>query len=173
MPKFITVKKAEQEQQQALRYLRNSLVYSSALLGLISLVLGYGAVIYLIFKGGSMTDLLTDSLILMSAGLVFGITQGGYQHYLYKSHPEFFADRMRRSQLRLSGQIRKMQKIGDPVQVHHAGRWAVPYIYLMGWGLYFALLVFFVPRMNVLSAIFLVLAGFYNARFFYLKRLVD
>ena len=37
MPKFITVKKAEHEQQQATRYLKNSLVYSSALIGLISL----------------------------------------------------------------------------------------------------------------------------------------
>jgi hypothetical protein len=172
MPKFITVKKAEQEQQQAHRYLKNSLVYSSALLGLISLVLGYGAVIYLIIKGHPMTVLLTDSLILLSAGLVLGVIQGGYQHYLFKFHPEYFADRMRRTQMRLSGQIRKMKKIGDPMRIHHRGRWSVPYAYLLGWCVLFGLVIFFAPRMNILSSVFLVLAGFYNARFFYLKRLV-
>ena len=90
MPKFITVKKAEQEQHQADRYLRNSLVQASALIGLFSLILGYGGVIYLIFKGKPMTELLTDSMILLCSGLVMGLFAAIYQHYLYRSHPEYF-----------------------------------------------------------------------------------
>ncbi|MBI3595719.1 MAG: hypothetical protein HY203_01035 [Nitrospirae bacterium] len=169
MPKFITVKKTEQEQQQAARYLKNSLVYSSALIGLISLILGYGGVIYLIFKSRPLTQLLTDSLILLSAGLVAGLVQAGYQHYLYKTHPEYFADRMRRAELRLS---RQLKKLGDPVRVDHWGRWAVPYLYLVGWAAFLALIVVYLSKLNVVSVVFLPLAGFFNARFFYLKRFV-
>ena len=172
MPKFITVKKAEHEQQQATRYLKNSLVYSSALIGLISLILGYGGVIYLFFKDRPMTDLLTHSLVLLSVGLVLGILQSAYQHYLYKSHPDYFADRMRRSEMRLSGQVKKMKKVGDPVRVEHAWRWAVPYLYFLGWGIFISLIVIYTPKLNILSAVFLLLAGFHNARFFYLKRLI-
>jgi hypothetical protein len=172
MPKFITVKKAEHEQQQATRYLKNSLVQSSALIGLISLILGYGGVIYLIFMGRPMTDLLTHSLVLLCAGLALGLVQAAYQHYLYKSHPEYFSDRMRRTEMRLSGQIKKVKKIGDPVRVEHAGRRAVPYLYLLGWSAFLGLIVVYAPKLNVLSAVFLLLAGFHNARFFYLKRLI-
>jgi hypothetical protein len=172
MPKFITVKKAEQEHQQAARYLKNSLVQSSALIGLISLILGYGGVIYLIFKGRPMTELLTHSLVLLGAGLALGLFQAAYQHYLYKSHPDYFADRMRRTEMRLSGQIKKIKKIGDPVSVEHAGRWAVPYLYFLGWTVFIFLIVIYIPKLNILSAVFLLLAGFHNARFFYLKRLI-
>jgi hypothetical protein len=169
MPKFITVKKTEQEQQQAARYLKNSLVYSSALIGLISLILGYGGVVYLIFKSGPLPRLLTDSLILLSIGLVAGLVQSIYQHYLFKTHPEYFADRMRRAELRLS---RQLKKLGDPVRVEHRGRWAVPYLYLLGWTGFLALIVVYLSKLNVVSAVFLPLAGFFNARFFYLKRFV-
>jgi len=172
MPKFITVQKAEQEQQQAARYLKNSLVQTSALIGLLSLILGYGGVIYLIFKGRPMTALLTDSLILLSIGLLMGGLQGGYQQFLYQFHPEFFADQMRRTEMRLSGQIKKMKKVGDPVSIRHAGRWAVLYLYLLGWCVFIALIVIYTPKLNLLSSFFLLLAGFHNARFFLLKRLV-
>ncbi|MEK6683105.1 MAG: hypothetical protein AABY46_00410 [Nitrospirota bacterium] len=172
MPKFITVKKAEHEQQQATRYLKNSLVQSSALIGLISLILGYGGVIYLFFKDRPMTELLTHSLVLLCAGLALGVSQGAYQHYLFKSHPECFSDRMRRTELRLSGQVKKMKKIGDPVRVEHAGRWAVPYLYFLGWAGFIGLVVLYTPKLNTFSSIFLLLAGFHNARFFYLKRLI-
>jgi len=169
MPKFVTVKKTEHEQQQAARYLKNSLVYSSALIGLISLILGYGGVVYLIFKSGPLPQLLTDSLILLSIGLVAGLVQAGYQHYLFKTHPEYFADRMRRAELRLS---RQLKKLGEPVRVEHRGRWAVPYLYLIGWTGFLALIVVYLSKLNVVSAVFLPLAGFFNARFFYLKRFV-
>ena len=169
MPKFITVKKTEQEQQQAARYLKNSLVYSSALIGLISLLLGYGGVVYLIFKNGPVPQLLTDSLILLSIGLVAGLAQSVYQHYLFKTHPEYFADRMRRAELRLS---RQLKKLGDPVRVEHRGRWAVPYLYLVGWTGFLVLIVLYLSKLNIVSVVFLPLAGFFNARFFYLKRFV-
>jgi len=172
MPKFITVKKAEQEQRQAVRYLKNSLVQSSALIGLLSLILGYGGVIYLIIKGRPMAEMLTHSLVLLSAGLALGLLQAAYQHYLYKFHPDFFADRIRRTEMRLSGQIKKIKKIGDPLRVEHAGRWAVPYLYFIGWTVFIFLVVIYIPKLNILSAVFLFLAGFHNARFFYLKRLI-
>jgi hypothetical protein len=172
MPKFITVKKAEQEQQQATRYLKNSLVQSSALIGLLSLILGYGGVIYLFFKGRPLMELLTDSLIVLSVGLLLGVLQAVYQQYLYQSHPEYFADRMRRTEIRLSGQIKKVKKIGDPVPIQHPGRWAVFYLYLLGWGVFIFLIVIYTPKLNLLSSVFLLLAGFHNARFFILKRLI-
>ena len=170
MPRFVTVKKAEHERLQAARYVKNSVLYPSAVIGLISLILGYGGVIYLIFKGRPMTDLFTHSLILLCAGLLLGVFQALYQHYLLRSHPEYFSDRVHRTELRLSG---RAKKIGDPVTVAHRGRWAVPYLYLLGWIVSIALIVIYTPRLNTFSAIFLLLAGFHNARFFYLKRVVQ
>ena len=169
MPKFVTVKKAENERQQAAQYLKTSLVYPSALMGLIGLVFGYGGVIYLMIRGRPMVELLTTSLILLSSGLLLGLLQALYQHYLFRSHQEVFSDRIHRSKLRLSGRVKK---IGDPVRAEHKGRWAIPYIYLAGWAGFVSLVILHAEKLNYFSAIFLVLAGFHNARFFYLKRLI-
>lgn len=169
MPRLVTVKKAETERQQAVHYVRNSLVYPSALIGLVSLVLGYGGVIYLFFTDRSTTDLLTYSLVLLGAGLALGLGQGLYQNYIFRSHPAVYADRVRRTQLRMSG---RYKKIGDPVRAEHSGRWAAPYGYFLAWAGLIYLVFLSAPRLNYFSAIFLVLAGFHNARFFFLKRLV-
>ncbi len=168
MPRFVTVKKAEQERQKAAHYVKNSLVYPSALMGLISLLVGYGAVIYLGVIGRPITDLLTHSLVLLGIGLILGLIQALYQHYLFRSHPDYFADRVRRNELRLSGRVKKL---GDPVRVQHSGRSVVPFLYLAGWAGVIFLIVIYAPKLNLLAAIFLILAGFHNARFFYLKRL--
>ena len=169
MPKFITVKKAENERQQAAQYLKTSLVYPSALMGLIGLVLGYGGVIYLMIIGKPMMELLSASLVLLTSGLLLGLLQAFYQHYLFRSHHEVFSDRVHRNKLRMSGQVKK---IGDPVTAKHTGRWAVPYIYLIGWAGFVSLVILHAEKLNYFSSIFLVLAGFHNARFFYLKRLI-
>ena len=169
MPRFVTVKKKETEKQQAVQYVRNSLVYPSALMGLISIILGYGGVIYLIFKDRPMTAMLTYSLILLCSGIFLGLTQGIYQHYILRKHWLYFADRIRRAKMRISGRFKKM---GDPVRLSHPGRWAVPVIYLIGYAGVGLLIFFYSSKLNIFSAIFLLLAGFHNARFFYLKRLV-
>lgn len=169
MPRLVTVKKAEQERQHALRYVKNSLVYPSALIGLTSLILGYGGVIYLIYKSRPLAGLFTDSFVLLCIGLLLGFIQALYHQYLLRSHPEFFADKIHRMNLRLAGRIKK---IGDPVRIQHVGRWAVPYLYLLGFGGLIYLVVIYTPKLNILSSVFLLLAGFHNARFFYLKRLI-
>lgn len=169
MPRFIKPKNLEDEKKQAVRYLTNFVVYRSALMGLISLVLGYGVVIYLAFQDNLLTDLLTHSLILLGVGVVFGLVQGGYQHYLFRSHQAILADKIRRAELRMKG---KYKKVGDPLELRHPGRWAVPYLYLLGWGLFFYMVYFFGPKLNYYSAFFLFLAGFHNARFFYLKQVI-
>lgn len=173
MPRIVTIKKAENERHLASRYLKNSFVYPSALLGLISLILGYGGVIYLVFKGRPTTELLTHSLVLLAVGLGLGVIQAGYYHYMYRAHHEAFADRVRRSEMRLSGQIKKIRKIGDPVLVSHPFRWAIPILYMAGLAVLVYLVVLYSPKLNTFSAIFLLLAGLHNARFFYLKRLIS
>lgn len=169
MPRFIKPKKIEDEKKQAIRYVTNFVVYRSALMGLISLLIGYGVVIFLVFKDRPFPELITYSLIVLGAGIVFGLIQGGYQHYLLRAHHVFLADKIRRAELRMSG---KYKKVGDPVELRHSGRWAVPYLYLLGWGAFFAVVYFSGPKLNYYSAFFLFLAGFHNARFFYLKRVV-
>lgn len=169
MPRFIKPKKLEDEKKQAVRYLSNFVVYRSALMGLISLLIGYGVVIFLAFKANSFSDLLSYSLAILGIGVLFGLIQGGYQHYLFRFHHEILADKIRRAELRMTG---KFKKVGDPLELRHSGRWAVPYLYLAGWAVFFAVIYFMGPKLNYYSAFFLFLAGFHNARFFYLKRLI-
>ncbi|HEY5648806.1 MAG TPA: hypothetical protein VIU33_04865 [Nitrospiria bacterium] len=169
MPRFVTVKKAEEEKNLAKKYVTNFLVYRSALMGMISLLVGYGVVIFLIFRDRPVSDLLSYSLILLGAGLAFGLFEAGYAHYLLRRHPSYYGDKMKRMELRMAGKFKKM---GDPVGVTHPGRWAVPFVYLAGWVCFFALVYYLRVKLNTISAVFLFLGGFHNARFFYLKRLI-
>ena len=169
MPKLVTVKKTGIERQQAVRYIKNSFVYPSALIGLVCLVVGYGAVIYLMIRGRPMEGLLTHSLFLLAVGLALGLLQAIYQHYLFRAHPGYFAERVRQNDLRLSG---RFKKIGLPPTVEHSFRWAVPIAYLAAASAASYSIILWYPNVNLLSAVLLVLAGFHNIRFFYMKRLV-
>lgn len=169
MPRFVTVRKVGEEKALAKKYITNFVVYRSALMGLISILVGYGVVIFLIFQDRPVSDLLTYSLVLLLGGLVLGLSDAGYVHYLFRLHPSYFGNKMKRMEMRMAGKFKKM---GDPVAATHRGRWAVPYLYLMGWCCFFGLVYFLRIKLNTVSAVFVFLAGFHNARFFYLKRLV-
>ena len=167
MGRLVTVKKVEAEQKKAVQYVKASMLYPSVLIGLISLILGYGALIYLLFKGRFFANLIADSLVLLGFGILLGWLQYRYHHFLLEHYPEYYAERHRRTELMRSGRLRKIEIASKPV---HRGRWIIPYLYLVAFIGLLALVIYYVPRLNTLSAVFLPLAGFYNARFFCWKR---
>ena len=167
MVKVATVRKAESEREKAADHIKNTVIFPSALMGLISIVLGYGAVIYLIFKGGHFTNLAVDSFVLVGVGVLLALFQCLYHRFLFDKHPEYYAQQRRRSEMLRARNIRKIEIVSKPA---HPGKWMVPLFYLMGLMVMVAMVMTYIPRLNPLSAIFLLLAGFYNLRFFFWKR---
>ena len=166
MVKIATVRKTENEKQKAAEYMKNTVVIPSALLGLISILLGYGALIYLMFKGGNLAILIMDSMILLFGGIVLGVFQCLYHRYLFDRFPDYYAQRKHRTEQIRSKNIKKINVIEKP---KHPGRWIIPYIYLLGFSGMLGLIVYYAARLNPMSAAFLLLAGFYNLRFFFWK----
>ena len=167
MVRVATVKKYESERQKAVQYVKTTIIFPSALLGLVSILLGYGALIYLLFKGSFLATVVIDSLILLGAGILLGLGQCLYHRYLFNKFPDYYAQRRRRSEQMRAGNIRKVNTVTKP---EHSGRWMVPYLYLAGFAVVVTMIVIYAPRLNPLSAVFLLLAGFYNIRFFFWKR---
>jgi hypothetical protein len=167
MVKIATVRKVENEQQRASDYVKNTVLFPSAMLGLVSIVLGYGALIYLMFKGGFLAGFVVDSTILLVAGIGLGLIQSLYHRYLFDRFPDYFAQKRRRAEQLRARKVRKVETIEKP---EHPGRWAVPLFYLAGFSGMIGLIVYYTPRLNAMAAVFLVLAGFYNLRFFFWKR---
>jgi hypothetical protein len=167
MVKVASVRKTENELEKAAAQVKSSIVIPSAFLGLVSILLGYGAVIYLMFKGGDLPVLITDSFILLFAGIVIGLAQCLYHRFLFDRFPEYYANRRRRAEALRSRNIKKMEIMTKP---SHALGWSVPLFYIAGLGGALALIVFYSARLNPLAAVFLLLAGFYNLRFFFWKK---
>jgi hypothetical protein len=167
MVKIATVRKAEDEKQRAVDYVKNTVVFPSALLGLVSILLGYGALVYLMFKGGELAVLIMDSTVLLGIGIAIGLIQCLYHRFLFDAFPEYFALRRKRAEQLRSRNTKKIDTVEKP---EHRGKWAVPIVYLAGLSGMVYLVVYYVPRLNVMAAVFLLMAGFYNLRFFFWKR---
>jgi hypothetical protein len=167
MGRLVTVKKVEAERQKAIQYVKTSILYPSVFIGLVSLILGYGALIYLLFKGKYFANLVADSLVLLGIGILLGWAQARYHHFLLERYPEYYAERRRRAEQIRTGRLRKIEIAPKPA---HRGRWLIPYLYLAASIGLLALVIYYTPRLNAYSAIFLPLAGLYNARFFFWKR---
>jgi len=167
MVRIATVKKAKDERQKATQYIKAALIYPSAFLGLISLILGYGALIYLMIKGGFLANIVYSSFVLLGLGVFLGWLQYRYQRFLFDSYPEYYAGKQRQNESIRSGQTRKVGVVEKP---SHRGRKAVPYVYLAGYAAAITTIVIYARELNSVSAIFLLLAGLYNARFLSWKR---
>ena len=167
MGRIITVKKVEAERQKAVQYIKSSILYPSVFLGLLSIILGYGALIYLLFSGRHLAQIVADSFILLGFGLLLGWFQFLYHRFLLEHYPEYYAERRRKSEQVRAGRFRKFGVVPKPV---HRGRWLIPYLYWVAFIGFIALAVYYSMRLNAMAAIFLPLAGFYNLRFFFWKR---
>ena len=167
MVRIVTAKKAESARQKAEMYVKTSIIYPSALMGLVSLVLGYGALIYLLFKGRFFPSIIIDSFVLLGVGVVLGLIQFFHQRFLLDHFPEYYADRRKRMERIRSRQTRKLEIVEKPT---YRGHQFVPYVYLVGFSAAVAVIVLYAGRLNPVSAVFLVLAGIYNIRFFFWKR---
>lgn len=166
MPKIITPKKGEVEQRRAGEFIKTTQLVPAAMFGLVSLVLGYGAVIYLFIKKDAMPVVL-DSSVLLVVGAVVGLAHGIYRGYLFRVFPDHFASKQLRREMIRSGKVRKIDAI-DPID--HPGRGFVILLYFVLFGVFIWLAFVYSAKLNTVAALFLPLAGFFNARFFYWKR---
>ncbi len=167
MVRIATIKKIKDEKSSAVDHIKNTVLFPSALLGLISIVLGYGSLIYLMFKGRNFAGVMIDSLVLLGVGLLLGLVQFLYHRFLFDRFPDYYvALRRRGEQIR----SRKIKKIETVIKPEHAGRFMVPFFYIAGLAVLVGTIVFYYQRLNPLSAVFLPLAGFYNLRFFFWKK---
>ena len=167
MVRIATVKKVESEQKRAVQYVRNTLVYPSAMIGLIAIITGYGALIYRMFQGGNLPVIIMDSLVLLIVGITLAILQFLYHRFLFQKFPDYYASRGKRTEQLRAKQIKKMVTVEKPT---HRGRWLVPYVYLLAYSGSIAMIVFYALRLNPLSAFFLPIAGFHNVRFLLWRR---
>jgi hypothetical protein len=170
MPKFITADQLQAKEGRAGRYLQRTVLYPSALFGLITLVIGYGGVFYLFFKRlANPSGVIIDSTVLLLAGGMVGLAQAFYHRHLYRNYSDYYSELQRRAEMRWT--MSKIRKMPDRPVLRHQGRFLVPWIYLGLIGLYVALSIFYAQRLNFWTAGLLPLAGFYNARFMYWRRI--
>ena len=167
MVRIATVKKVESEKKRAVQHVRNTLVYPSAMIGLVSIIVGYGALIYRMFQGGNLPGIIIDSLVLLTVGIALAILQFLYHRYLFQKFPDYYAGRGKRTEQLRAKQLKKMEIVEKP---KHRGRWLVPYVYLLAYSSAIGMIVFYALRLNPLSAFFLPLAGFHNVRFLLWRR---
>ncbi len=166
MPRIITARKAEAERGRADQYIKNAVLIPAALLGLVALLLGYGAVVYLFFVREAL-PIVVDSSTLLITGAIIGLGHALYQGFLFRTYPDHFARKQRRRDLIRAGNVRKLEVV-DPIA--HPGRGLIITAYIGLFSGFIWLAFVYSSRLNPLAAICLPLAGFYNARFLYWKR---
>jgi len=129
MPKLITQKRLEGEQDKAREYVKSHILLPSSVLGLIFMLAGAATLIFQFVADqyGWWTFLQSTGLIL--AGAVLGWIQTKYHRYLLLQHPSHFAGRMKSGG---SGRAKDAKKARVIPQAEHRGRRWVPWFYVAG-----------------------------------------
>jgi hypothetical protein len=128
MPKLVTAKRLEGEQEKAREYVRSHILFPSSVLGLIFMLAGAGTLI-LQFVGdryGWWTFLQSTGLIAFGALLGWGQTR--YHRYLLINHPSHFANRMKPGAVKGKAATKAVLL---PTSDHPGRPW-VPWLYAAG-----------------------------------------
>tara|TARA_B100000315_G_scaffold260404_1_gene321481 strand:+ start:5007 stop:5540 length:534 start_codon:yes stop_codon:yes gene_type:complete len=172
MAKLITEKRLENKADRTKTYIQTFIMVPSVLMGMVSLIVGYGGIIFT-FMQDALTGLtLLDSTGLLFFGVLLGWGHARYQQHLFLTYPEHYAGHF---QLLTPGARRKRRK-KEPrhnVREYPKPHAAVHYgIYAAGAAALIASIVFPIAtdRLNVYAAIFLPLAGYFNAKFLVWRR---
>ena len=172
MTKLITTKRRENKADARKTYIQTFIMVPSVLLGMVSLIVGYGGIIFTF-----MADKLTGTTLLDSTGLLFfgallGWGHARYQHRLFLLYPEYYASHF---QLLTKGGRKKRRKKepGQNLTQHPKPQPLLHYgVYLAGAGALVASIIFPIAtsRLNVYAAIFLPFAGYFNGKFLVWRR---
>ena len=177
MPKLVTVRRPEEIRSQAKEYVKSYILFPSGLVGLLCLIGGVGVLGYQLIASDAYTwDTFYQSSALIVLGVVLGLAQTRYQQYLLREFPEVFAARMRSASIKQIGrQAGKAKREPEPLTIRHPGRGFVPTAYASGMSLLFggAIVAAVYGQVSPVPALLLPWAGFYWARLFFWRKVVQ
>jgi len=165
MGKVITAKKKESDVDQAKIYIRTYVLFPAGVMGLLTMVIGIGGLVYQLIVDTSDEWTFAKSSMLLMVGIVFGWGQTRYHRYIFRTHPEFFASRMKSSAVRRVSRGKKQQA---EVELDHPGRSLMPLAVILGMATLLGLSVwcFSTGSLDYMAAFFLPWAGFFWGKLF-------
>jgi len=129
MPKLITTRRVENEIDLARKYAKTHILFPSALLGALFMLVGTATLIYQFAVETYNWKTFAESTGLLLLGGLLGWVQTRYHRYVLREDPGYFAGRLRT----FSKTGPKRSKKEPPVQpVEHAGSRLVPILYVAG-----------------------------------------
>jgi hypothetical protein len=159
--------------QQAQEYVKMYILLPSGLLGLISVIGAVGGLGYQWLATDRYSwDTFYHSSGLFMSGVGLGAAQTLYHQYLLRKFPEVLAARMKE---KLNRQRGKLKKGSDATIIEHPGRQFVLLGYLLGVMILIggAIAASIYGGVSLLPAILMPWAGFYWARLFVWRRVIN
>jgi len=173
MPKLVTVLRPEKIDEQARYYVRSRILLPAGTIGLICMIGGVGSLAYQLLANHTYSWLtfLTSSALLVIGGFG-GWGQARYHRYLYATFPEVYAARMRTAVAQHSKKTKAKQEVPA---IDHSGRGFVTTISIAGAAIIFGASAAAILRgdMDPLPAVLMPWAGFYWAKLFCWRRVMD
>lgn len=173
MPKLISVRDPQDTQTQAQEYVKNYILLPSGMLGLVCLLGAVGGLGYQLLAADSYTwDTFYQSSGLFLSGIGLGAAQTLYHRYLLREFPDVLAARMKQGLNRRKGNIKKTIDVPD---IEHSGRQFIPIAYLLGIIILVgsAIAAFSYGRVDMVPALLMPWAGFYWAKMFLWRRVIN
>ncbi len=127
MPKLVTAKRLEGEQEKAREYVKSHILFPSSVLGLIFMLAGAATLIFQFVADRYGWWTFLQSTLLIVAGAMLGWGQTRYHRYLLFNYPAHFANRMKPA-----GKGKQSLKAVVLPHVEHPGRTLVPWLYAAG-----------------------------------------
>ncbi len=173
MPKLISVRDPQDTLTQAQEYVKNYILLPSGMLGLVCLLGAVGGLGYQLLAADSYTwDTFYQSSGLFLSGIGLGAAQTLYHRYLLREFPDVLAARMKQGLNRRKGNIKKTIDVPD---IQHSGRQLIPIAYLLGIIILVgsAIAAFSYGRVDMVPALLMPWAGFYWAKMFLWRRVIN
>jgi hypothetical protein len=173
MPKLVTVLRPEKIDEQARYYVRSHILLPAGTIGLVSMVGGLGALGYQLLASHTYSWLtFLSSSVLLAVGASCGFAQARYHRYLFKTFPEVYAAKMRTA---VAQRSRKAKAEPEVPTIEHPGRGFVTAISIAGAALVFgsSAAAYMYGDLDLLPALLVPWAGFYWAKLFCWRRVVD
>ncbi len=171
--RLVTVRRPEEVRQQAQLYIKTYIVLPSGVVGLLCLIGGVGGLGYQLMATESYTGAtFYQGTGLIILGVLTGLAQTRYHHYILNQFPDVLAARMRVAAQRRGARAKKELQT---TEIEHAGRRLIPFAYMGGAAALIgsALAATVYGQVSALPAMLLPWAGFYWARLFFWRKVLQ
>lgn len=175
MAKLATAKRREGKTDRVRTYVQAFIMVPSVLMGMVSLIVGYGGIIFTFMRDELTGSTLLDSTGLLCFGALLGWGHARYQHHIFLTFPEHYAGHFQLFTRGARGRRMKKdrrQHFGQQAQQPHP---VVHYgVYAAGVAALATSIVYPIStgRLNPYASIFLPFAGYFNAKFLVWRRRV-